>query len=147
MILDQNALFSDAQAIVASAASTNHYDLGAAGKTAYNQVQLRRNMDLSYEQTPLLIQVVEDFNNATSVKVSFQSDDNGSFSSPKDVVEVTVLLAQLKKGFIFPIDKFPRGVKERYIRIYYTVAGSAPTTGKISAGFVGAVDGAYTGNK
>jgi hypothetical protein len=147
MILDQNALFSDEQAIVASAPSTNHYDLGATGKTAYNQVQLRRNMDKSFEQTPLLIQVVESFNNATSVKVSFQSDDNGAFSSPKDVMDVTVLLADLQKGFIFPMDKFPRGVKERYIRLYFTVVGVAPTLGKITAGFVGAVDGGYSGNK
>ena len=61
MILDNKVLFSDAQAITAAAlaASTNVIDLGAMGKTAYNSVQLVRRM--SKDNTPLLIQVVEDF--------------------------------------------------------------------------------------
>jgi hypothetical protein len=38
-------------------------------------------------------------------------------------------------------------MNERYMRIKYTVVGTAPTQGKITAGFVAAVDGAYVGNK
>ena len=30
----------------------------------------------------------------------------------------------------------PRGTNERYMRLYYDVTGTAPTTGKITAGLV-----------
>jgi hypothetical protein len=144
MILDQNALFSDAQAVTASAASTNHYDLGEMGVTAYNSVQLRRNVGKA-GKIPLLIQVVEDFDALTSMTFTVQTDDNGAFSSAKNVMAVTVPLAELKAGFICPIDKLPRGITEQFLRIFYTVTGAAPTVGKITAGIVGAVDGGYQG--
>ena len=144
MILDQNAIFSDAQAIVAPAVSTNTYDLGLPGVAAYNSVQLKRNIGKGCE-IPLLIQVVEDFDALTSLTIHVQSDDNVGFSSAKNVMSETILLADLKAGYISKIDKLPRETKEQFIRLSYVVAGSNPTVGKITAGFVGAVDGAYKG--
>jgi len=144
MILDSNVLFSDAQAITASAASTNVIDLGATGKTAYGQVQLVRNLGKGGE-IPLLIQVVETFAGCTSVTAIVQTDDNSAFSSPKDIQALTVPLAELKKGYIFCDDDLPRGIKERYLRIYFTVVGGPASAGKITAGIVGAVDGSYVG--
>lgn len=141
MILDTKSTFSDNQAITADAASTNYMDLKALGITAYNAAQLKHNRGIA-EKIPLLIQVTEDFATCTSVTVQFQTDDNSSFSSAKNIIECTVLLAELKKGFIFPIDKLPRNVKERYCRLNYVVNGSDATAGKIFAGFVLAVDGA-----
>jgi hypothetical protein len=146
MILDDLAIFSDAQAITATAVSTNSYDLGAPGKTGYGQVQLRKRLGKAGE-VPLLIQVVEDFNNLTSLQIDIESDDNSAFSSPKVVSSQIVLLADLVAGFICEEDDIPRGMNERYMRIKYTVVGAAPTQGKITAGFVAAVDGAYVGNK
>jgi hypothetical protein len=145
MILDQNALFSDAQAITADAASTNHYDLGEMGVTAYNSVQLRRNIGKGCYPIPLLIQVVEDFDALTSLEIIVQTDEDPAFGSAKNVMSVTVPLAELIAGFISPIDKLPRGIVERYLRIYYNVNGSNPTVGKVTAGIVGAVDGGYQG--
>lgn len=144
MILDQNSLFSDAQAITASANSTNFYDLGQPGVTAYNSNQLKRNLGKAKE-TPLLIQVVEDFNTLTSLQIIVQTDDNSAFSSAKDVMSVTVPLAELKAGYICPIDKLPRGIVERFVRIRYVVGGTNPTLGKVTAGIVAAVDGSYIG--
>jgi hypothetical protein len=143
MVLDQNTLFSDKQAITGDVASTNSIDLGAPGVAAYNSIQLRRKLGVS-KDTPLLIQVVEDFNNLTDLKVIVQSDDNQAFSSPKDVFSQTIPLIDLKKGFVSEIDTLPV-IKERYIRLYYDVTGTAPTTGKITAGIVLATDGAYKG--
>lgn len=144
MILDQLAEFSVAQAITASAASTNSYDTGAPGIVPYNQIQLKKNLGKGQE-TALLIQVVESFNNLTSLDIHIQSDDDVAFGSPKNVVKMNVLLADLVEGYILPMDKLPRNFKERYMRLFYTVNGTAPTLGKISAGFVAAVDGAYKG--
>ena len=144
MILDQNALFSDKQAITASAASTNFYDLGAPGVTGYNSAQLLRNLGKGKE-TPLLVQVNEDFDALTSLSIAIQSDEDPAFGTPKTVVEISVPLADLVVGYILPIDKLPRDIKERYVRIFYTVVGLAPTTGQITAGIVAAVDGSYVG--
>jgi hypothetical protein len=51
------------------------------------------------------------------------------FTSP------TYLLAVLTVGgkYLLP-DEFPVYTNERYVRLKYTIAGTAPTTGKLTAG-------------
>lgn len=126
MLLDQQALFSAAQAITATAASTNVIDTGS-------------NKDVGkYGDIPLLIQVVEGFNNLTSLTVTVQTDDNSAFSSPADVLSMTIPLASLVLGYKSPVITLPMKM-ERYIRLNYTVTGTAPTTGKVTAGITGGV--------
>ncbi|CAH1462942.1 Uncharacterised protein [Klebsiella pneumoniae] len=126
MLLDQQALFSAAQAITATAASTNVIDTGS-------------NKDVGkYGDIPLLIQVVEGFNNLTSLTVTVQTDDNSAFSSAADVLSMTIPLASLVLGYKSPVITLPMKM-ERYIRLNYTVTGTAPTTGKVSAGITGGV--------
>lgn len=126
MLLDQQALFSAAQAITATAASTNVIDTGSnkgVGK---------------YGDIPLLIQVVEGFNSLTSLTVTVQTDDNSAFSSAADVLSMTIPLASLVLGYKSPVITLPMKM-ERYIRLNYTVTGTAPTTGKVTAGITGGV--------
>lgn len=126
MLLDQQALFSAAQAITATAASTNVIDTGS-------------NKDVGkYGDIPLLIQVVEGFNNLTSLTVTVQTDDNSAFSSAADVLSMTIPLASLALGYKSPVITLPMKM-ERYIRLNYTVTGTAPTTGKVTAGITGGV--------
>ncbi|HBQ8892560.1 TPA: hypothetical protein L9C46_000698 [Klebsiella pneumoniae] len=126
MLLDQQALFSAAQAIKATAASTNVIDTGS-------------NKDVGkYGDIPLLIQVVEGFNNLTSLTVTVQTDDNSAFSSAADVLSMTIPLASLVLGYKSPVITLPMKM-ERYIRLNYTVTGTAPTTGKVTAGITGGV--------
>ncbi|WP_243233400.1 Bbp16 family capsid cement protein [Klebsiella pneumoniae] len=126
MLLDQQALFSAAQAITATAASTNVIDTGS-------------NKDVGkYGDIPLLIQVVEGFNNLTSLTVTVQTDDNSAFSSAADVLSMTIHLASLVLGYKSPVITLPMKM-ERYIRLNYTVTGTAPTTGKVTAGITGGV--------
>lgn len=126
MLLDQQALFSAAQAITATAASTNVIDTGS-------------NKDVGkYGDIPLLIQVVEGFNNLTSLTVTVQTDDNSAFSSAADVLSMTIPLASLVPGYKSPVITLPMKM-ERYIRLNYTVTGTAPTTGKVTAGITGGV--------
>lgn len=133
MRLDSQAIFSDAQEITASAASTNVVEIskpnGKLSEVAFGH------------DIPLLIQVVEDFVGPTSLKVGVQTSDNEAFSSPETLVESTLLLADLKAGKKFPIKSVPAGNKG-YMRLYYTVAGTA-TAGKITAGIVDAIDNSY----
>lgn len=126
MLLDQQALFSAAQAITATAASTNVIDTGS-------------NKDVGkYGDIPLLIQVVEGFNNLTSLTVTVQTDDNSAFSSAADVLSMTIPLSSLVLGYKSPVITLPMKM-ERYIRLNYTVTGTAPTTGKVTAGITGGV--------
>lgn len=119
--IDLSELMSDKQAITATAASTNVIDLGAI-----------RNIAVG-EPVPLTIKVNEAFNNLTNLAIAIQTDDNPSFSSATTVYTTTVLLAALVVGYKVPIKYLP-DVKERYVRAYYTVTGTAPSTGKITAG-------------
>ncbi len=127
MIFDQQTLLSDAQAITATAASTNDIDLGPI------KAGLVRDIGKG-KQIPLLIQVVETFNNLTSLTIALQVDDSNAFGSPKTVWSAVVALADLKAGKVVVPEFVTRGTDEKNLRLYYTVTGTAPTLGKITAG-------------
>ncbi len=82
MHLDAQNLFSDAQAITATAVSTNHIDLGDTAQPVLSPVKLTRDIGGNYD-IPLLVQVVEDFTGGTSVTVQVQMAAANSFASPK----------------------------------------------------------------
>lgn len=135
MIFDAQTRFSKDQAVTASAASTNVIDLGAAGIPYGNDVALSR--DIGIHHVPIRIQVTTAFATATSVKVAVQTDDNSAFSSATTVLESEAIpIASLVAGYQFNIDKLPLKTAERYVRLFYTVAGSDATAGKIYAGVV-----------
>lgn len=132
MLLDELTLFSDQQAITASAASTNHVDLGATATPPLGNALVR---DIGgANDIPLLVQVTEAFDNLTSLRVDIQVDDNNSFSSAKVVGSSgEILLADLVAGKQMPMPVIPAGTNERYLRLFYTVTGTAPTAGKVTA--------------
>lgn len=126
MLLDAKLLMSDDQAITANAASTDIIDRGDVkdvGKAG---------------DIPLLIQVTESFNNLTSLAVSVQTDNDSAFGSPTTLFTTTVLLADLVAGYQLPVITLPQHT-ERYLRANYVVAGTAPTTGKVTAGICAGV--------
>lgn len=125
MILDKDNLFSNAQAITASVISTNVIDLGSPN--------VGRGTDLD-----ITAHVVEAFNNLTSLQLVLQSDDNEAFSSPRSVLtgEATTLAGGgLAAGGSLSMGRVPP-VAERYVRLSYVVVGTAPTTGKVTAGLI-----------
>lgn len=133
MILSKQQEFSDNQAIVATAVSQNYIDLGETG-APHRGNQLVRDIGKGSD-VPLTVVVTEDFNNLTSLQVEVQVSSDEAFSSPKTAqVSIPVPIAELKAGDRIPIDHFQTGVDQRYLRLNYVVAGTAPTTGKISAG-------------
>lgn len=123
MILDSTTLFSDGQAITASAPSTNTVDLGP-GRDIGPGVPV-----------PLLCQVVEDFDNLTSLTVEIQTSDTEDFANADTLVRSTRLAGDLKRGNRFPIAVIPDGTR-RYLRLNYVIAGTAPSKGRITAGIV-----------
>ncbi|MCM5554101.1 Bbp16 family capsid cement protein [Pleomorphomonas sp. NRK KF1] len=133
MILDTQALFSDAQAVTATAASTNTIDFGPISPAT-------RNLDVGKgDDVALLVQVVEDFNNLTSLQIDLELDSTTTFTPDRVIPLATVPLAKLKAGSQVACDGLPRGLTLQYGRLKYTVTGTAPTTGKITAGVVAGV--------
>lgn len=135
-IMDRTGQFSDGQAITASAASTNVVDLGATGTQYGAAASLVRDIGPGTE-IPLIVTVTQTFTLLTSLTISVQTDDNAGFASPTTVwTSPAYTLAQLATGAknnLLP-DSIPLGTNERYVRLYYTVAGTNPGAGKITAG-------------
>ena len=130
MILDNQTLLSNDQAVTATAASTNTIDLSPIASGITRDIGPGKPI-------PVLVQVTEDFAaaGAATLAVALQVDDNSSFSSPKTVASIpATALADLKAGKQVNLDYIPRGTKERYLRLNYTVATGPMTAGKIKAG-------------
>lgn len=130
MIFSKKSQFSDAQAITATAISENVIELNEAG-TPHNGVTNMGYRIGDGTPIPLLIQITETFDNATSITVAFESGSTTSLGTIE--VEQTIALADLVAGKQFNIDKIPTHVDNRYIGLRYTVTGTAPTAGKITA--------------
>lgn len=139
MILDKQSLFSDAQAITATAASTNAIDLGAPGTVYGATVALSRDIGKG-KKIPLLIQVTETFDTAAedgTLAIAVEFDSTDTFTPDKSIAVGTFTEAQLVAGFQVPWDVVPNGSNMRYMRLKYTVGGAGNfTAGKITAGVV-----------
>jgi len=131
MIFSAQQLFSDDQAITASADSTNVIDLGVAG-TPYGAAAAL-NQDIGKgAKIPLLVQVTEVFDNLTSLEIKISTGATTALGTT--VISKVVLLADLVAGYQFPVDVLPNEITERYLGIEYVVVGTTPTTGKVTAG-------------
>lgn len=130
MLLDKQAMFSDAQAITADAASTNVVKL--TGEPAFGN------------PVPVICQVVETFNNLTSLAISLQTATDEDFTAPVTLASETITKSTttLYAGDKMSLNFLPKG-NLGYMRMYYDVTGSAPSTGKITAGIVAALDQGY----
>ena len=131
MILSQELILSDNQAITATADSTNVIDLGVAG-TPYGAVAPLNNDKGKGAPIPILIQVTEAFNNLTSLTVTVSTGATTALGT--SVISQTILLADLVAGKQLPIVVMPNDITERYFGLEYTVTGTAPTLGTVTAG-------------
>lgn len=124
MILDTQLLFSDAQAVTASAASANYYDQGAvedfgAGETMFALI----GVDVAFT----------DGSSDSTVTVTLETDDNTSFSSATTVQTIGTFAALSAIGTTLKAKIQPSSLWERYIRFSYTVANGNLTTGSLTA--------------
>lgn len=136
MLFDSTNLFSDAQAITATAVSTNVIDFGATDTPKHAANAITRDIG---KGTPVFVrvQVVTDFADTGSdstLTVTVQTDDNDSFSSATDLISATSG-ANPAAGYVFPLLVLPRGI-ERYVRLNYTVANGNFSAGAVTAGLV-----------
>lgn len=132
MILSQNQLFSDKQAVTATALSTNVIDLGVPG-TPYRSNQLNGDKGKG-TAVPILVQVAEDFATLTSLTISIEVSANSNMTSATKLVTETIAVADLKAGKQMFTQCLPNGVDQRYLAVRYTVTGSNATAGSVTAG-------------
>ena len=84
MIFDATTLFSNAQAVTATAASTNIIDLGSTGTVFGAAAAITRDVGKGRE-IAIRASAVESFNNLTSLTIGIEVDDNAGFASAKTV--------------------------------------------------------------
>ena len=122
MIIDKSLELSSAQAVTASAASTNYIDLGAAGNVIGNEPYL-------------VIQTREAATASGSATVNFviQTAADSAFTSPVVLFDSGAVGKAALTLNSCPVKvKMPLGLK-RYVRVYYTVATGPLTAGKFDA--------------
>jgi hypothetical protein len=123
MIKDSQLEMSAAQAVTASAASTNVLDFGAAGEVIghepYLVVQVREAADSSGD--------------AATVAISLQTSVDEAFSSPITLFSTAAIAQASLTLNSEPVKvRLPFGMKQ-YCRVYYTVGTENLTKGKFDA--------------
>lgn len=123
MIIDRFNEFSDAQAVTASAASTNVVDLKAAGALEGNPYYAH-----------IKVNTTATADGAATVTFAVQTDNDEAFGSPTTLWTSSAIgKATLVAGY--EVIRLPiNGLSlERYLRVYYTVATGPLTAGKFDA--------------
>ncbi len=130
MILDNQTLLSNDQAITVTAASTNIIDLSPIASGLVLDIGPGNPI-------PILIQATAAFAaaGAATLTVSVQVDSDSTFGSPKTVAtSAAIPVAGLVAGYQVNLDYIPRGTNERYLRLNYAVVTGPMTAGTIKAG-------------
>jgi hypothetical protein len=136
MIFSANQLFSDDQAITATAISANVIDLGARA-TPYDAAAALTGDIGKGTPVPLLVQVTETFATLTSLTITVETSAAAGLTSPTVAYSSgAVAAATLVQGYKLPIQVLPENLTGRYLGLRYTVGGSNATAGKITAGIV-----------
>ncbi len=119
MILDNQLVLSDAQALTATAASTNVLDLKAAGLYGNGEpLALVVWVDVAADGTT----------GDETYTVKLQSDDADTFGSATDLTAaVSIPRTTAVAGYKVIVDLPANAATERYLRAYYTLAGTTPT--------------------
>lgn len=135
MIFNINELFSDAQAITASAISTNVIDLGLPGTPKGGVAPLNDDVGKG-NMIPILVQVVEDFTHATSsdLTVTLEVSAAAGLTSPKVLATETIAFADLKAGKQMFNQVVPNGADLQFLGVRYASSSGSFTGGKITAG-------------
>jgi Bbp16-like protein len=134
MIIDANLTFSEDQAVTATAISTNVIKLPDAGTVYGEAAAITRNLGPGNE-IPLLIQVTEAFNTLTSLTITLETSAAAGLTSSTVLASSgAIALASLAAGYRPSFTRImPDGNLLDYVGLRFTVTGTNPTTGKISA--------------
>lgn len=128
MILDKQAEFSDAQAVTATAISTNVMDLG--GDPTLQDIGAGKELYLV-----VLVDTAATAAGAATVTFSLESDSTADLatSATTHITTTAIGKASLTAGAVVLIQALPPDDYERYLGVRYTVATGPLTAGKFDA--------------
>lgn len=137
MMLSAEQIFSDAQALTGTAASTNVIDLGATGTVLGSPAALVRDIGPG-KAVEFIVQLgVDSGGTSPTLDVDVEIDTVENFASPT-VVASSQQLAGGSAGDRVQLNcTLPEGTNQRYLRLNYTLGGTSPTY-TITAGIVAA---------
>lgn len=131
MILDTQTMFSNKQAVTASAASTSYIDLGAAPFATMTTAPVGVGEEVFVEC--LCTTAMTDSSSDSTVAVTIEVADDSSFSTNLTTILALGTFAATSAAKTKLVTRLPMGVSyRRYMRAYYTVAGGNLTTGSFS---------------
>lgn len=130
MFLDANNLFCDAQTVTATADSANTIDLGPAIGT------VGRNLNPAMKVFAQVVEGAKANETLTSVKCELKgSNDNSAFTTIAD--SGAVAKASLVDGYQLLKDiPYLSDTPYRYLKLVFTVAGTAATGIKVTGGII-----------
>lgn len=135
MPYDALLMFSNAQAVTATAPSTDTLDLGLPSVNPRSATGARFVVSHGAGNAgdfALVCKVGADFVGLTSIDVQLQSStDNSTWTTVATTGAIP--LAKLKAGYEFGFNGLPLEAKGRYLRLNYVVVGTG-TAGNITAG-------------
>ncbi len=134
MIFSAQQLFSDDQAITASADSTNVIDLGVAG-TPYGAAAALNDDIGKGAPVPLLVQVTTAMTavGAATLVVNISTGATAALGTTI-AASAVIPVADLVAGYQIPIQFLPNKIAERYLGIEYVVVNGPMTAGNVTAG-------------
>ena len=137
MMIDLNCLFSGSvasngaragQAVTATTLSTNVMD------TRINGAPAVQDLGMWGEDLWLVVVVTQAFNNLTSLTITLESDSAATISVAQVVhFSKTIALAGLTAGAAVVKIQLPSDDYKEFAALRYTVNGTAPTAGAITA--------------
>lgn len=124
MLVDAQNLYSSAQALTATAASTNLIDHGAA-------------RDLGVGENLYVVLVVDvaltDSGSDTTVAVTVETDTSAAFGSATTTQTLFTIAATAAIGTVYIARLAPSAINEAFSRLKYTMANGNLTTGSVTA--------------
>lgn len=127
MLLSKQQTFSDAQALTATANSTNVIDLGAPGTPLGAPTALVRDIGKG-KPIEIIVQLdVAAGGTTPTLDVALQIDTVENFASPTTIASSEQKAGGAAGDRIQLTGWIPEGANQRYIRLRYTLGGSSPT--------------------
>lgn len=126
MLQSQQSTLSDAQNLTSSGPSTNVIDLGAPGTVLGAPAALTRDIGKG-RPIPLVVRLAADAGGTSpTLDVVVQVDTVENFASPTVVARAEQVAGGVAGDEVYLDVNLPEGVNQRYLRLFYTLAGTSP---------------------
>ena len=135
MMLSHQLMFSDGQALTATAASENVIDLGAPGTVLGAPAALKRDVGRGVPVPFVVVLGAAAGGTSPTIRVDLEISDTSDFSSAETVLSSAVKSGGAAGDRIELGSYLPDGTDKRYMRLNYTLGGSSPTY-TVTAGIV-----------